>query len=204
MWQPIDAKTGTAFTIPRTGWPVLIHGAPKTGASFFTVVLCADLIRRGQKVVLLCAQGAAIRALQTELGLVRPASKFSAVTAAATPVLEEMQVVTLLQRHNADLMTSLRALSDWSERVVVIKNAEQILSPQLWAVVQSHPKLIISGDFSTMIIDVDENNFPTRILFSTTPGSWHHQRLPLPTYVGDAVIGKKHQPLIVQELANRK
>lgn len=199
MWQPIDAQTGKQIVFKPSDWPIAIHGAPKSGSSFFTIVLVADLIRRGEKVVFMCAKGEAIRALQVELGLSQPVAKYAEVTSGAATDLKEMQLVTLLKRKSADLVMSLRALSDWSERVVVIKNAEETLTPELWGIVRSHKKLILSGDFAKEKVDVDQKLFSSSIIFSRSPGHWHHQRSSLPTFIGDAIIEKKQQQLIVRE-----
>lgn len=199
MWQPIDTKTGQPLVLKTADWPIVIHGTQKSGSSFFTVALVADLVRRGDKVVFICAKGEAIRTLQAELGLNQPASKYSEVTSTAATDLKDMQLVTLFKRKGTDLVAELRALSDWSERVVVINNVEEILTPDLWAIVRSHKKLILSGDFEKEKADVDQNLFSSSIPFSRSPGHWHHQRGQLPTFIGDAIIGKKHQQLIVRE-----
>lgn len=199
MWQPIDTQTGKPLILKQSDWPIIIHGAPKAGSSFFTVVLTADLIRRGDKVVFMCAKGEAIRALQAELGLAQPAAKYQEVTSGAAENLKDMQLVTLFKKRGTNLVTALRALPDWSERVVIIKNAEEILTPELWAIVRPHKKLILSGDFEKEKVDVDQNIFSSNILFSRSPGHWHHQRGLLPTYIGDALIAGKHRQLIVRE-----
>lgn len=199
MWQPVETQTGKRLALKAADWPIAIHGAPKSGASFFTIVLTADLIRRGEKVVFICAQGEAIRSLQTELGLGRPAAKYKEVTGEAAVDLKDMQLVTLFKKRGTNLVTALRALPDWSERVVVIKNVEEILTPELWAIVRPHKKLILSGDFEKEKIGIDEKMFTSKILFSVAPGHWHHQRGSLPTFIGDGVVNGKIKLLIVRE-----
>lgn len=199
MWQPIDTQTGKRVVLKLSDWPIVIHGTPKSGSSYFTTVLTADLIRHGGKVVFMCAKGDAIRTLQAELGLNQPMSKYSEVTSVAATDLKDMQLVTLFKHKGTDLVTSLRALSDWSERVVVINNVEEILTPELWVIVRPHKKLILSGDLEKEKADVDQKLFSSSILFSRSPGHWYHQRSQLPTYIGDAIIGKKQQQLIVRE-----
>jgi hypothetical protein len=199
MWQPINTETGQPLILKTADWPIAIHGTPKSGSSYFTTVLTANLIRRGEKVVFMCTKGDAIRALQAELDLNQPASKYSEVTSGAATDLKDMKLVTLFKRKGTDLVASLRALSDWSERVVVINNVEEILTLELWAIVRPQKKLILSGDFAKEKVDVDQKLFSSSILFSRSPGHWHHQRSQLPTYIGDAMVGKKQQQLIVRE-----
>ncbi len=201
MWQPVDAATGREITWPPADWPILIHGASKAGASFFTVALTADLIRRGERMVFMCANGEAIRAWQYELALNKPAVKYSAVGSLAATALVEMQLVTLFKRRGTDLLTSLCALKDWGERIVVIKNVEELLRSELWAVVKSHPRLILSGDFAKTKIDIDPKLFNTQILFSEAPGHWPCQRASLPTYIGEVYQGSRRCQTIVRQVA---
>lgn len=200
MWRPVDAITNKPLTFVASDWPMLIHGAPSSGASFCTITLAAENIRLGKKVVFLCARGEAIRALQRELDLHRPAAKFTTVTSTAASALEDMQLVTLFQPRRRNLLESLRALKDWGERIVIIDNAEEVLTPALWAVVQSHVHLIISGDFRKTTFQIDDKHFPTTILFSPAPRHWRHQRDPLPSYIGQVFKPEKFRTCIVQEV----
>ncbi|MEK7637418.1 MAG: hypothetical protein AAB402_03495 [Patescibacteria group bacterium] len=200
MWIPVDAETDQPAVFSDSDWPLLIHGASKSGAAFFTVALTAELIRRGERVVFICAAGEAIRALQSELQLKPSAAHFSRVSRQAAAVLEEMQLVTLLKRRGTDPLTSLRALKDWNQRAVVIVNVEDTLTPQLWAVVKSHRRLILSGDFEKEKIDIDQKIFSSSILFSVSPGHWHRQRSSLPTYIGQVFRGRRSFQTILREV----
>lgn len=202
MWHAVEAKSERPVSFTKERWPILIHGTPKSGALFFTVVLTAGFIKQGKQVVFLCSQGEAIRALQKELGLDKPAGTFTAVTSSAASALENMHLVTLFKQRHTNLLESLRALKDWSQRIVVVNNADVVLTPELWAVVKFHRQLIVSGDFEKIKFDVGENTFPTVILFSPSPGHWHRQRQSLPSYIGDVHQAKKQFQVILRETAD--
>lgn len=198
MWRPIDATTEQPLVWSKRDWPIAIHGTPKQGSSFYTVALTADLIRRGVRVVYLCAKAEGVRALQEELAIRRAATTYQSVTASASTELRDMQLVTIIKKSGVDILESLRALVDWSERVIVIKNCDQLLTPALWAVVKPHRQLVLSGDFSHLPFDVDPKIFSTSIGFSAWPSEWPYQRGSLPTYVGDGYRAGRHFQTIVQ------
>ncbi len=200
MWQPIDVQTGKRVVLKKNDWPILIHGTPKAGSSFYTVALTAELIRRGEKIVFLCAHADAIKALTTELVVQQPEVHDTSVSAKTATALEDMQLVTLMRRPNMNLVTSLRALHDWSERVVVIKNIDEVITPELWAVVKTHQKLCLSGDATKMQFEIPIDSFSTMILFSPGPEHWLHQRPALPTYIGDVSQSRRQWQTILREV----
>lgn len=164
--------------------PFLIHGREGGGASFATVVLAAELVRAGEPVVWLCHRPTAIRALQTELGMTGQASVTSKeVSASVARPLAESQLVTM---HGAGdfLLTSLRALPDWDQRWVMVKNVETTLSPALWHVLERHPRLVLSGDCTHVTQSFQPAAWPTKILYSDPPRSWSMPWTELAPYVG--------------------
>lgn len=199
MWQPINTHTNQHVTFSTKDWPLLIHGAPKAGSSFFTVALTARYVQQGKKVVFLCAKGDAIRALQQELMLGKPMEKHATVTSSAINALEDMQLVTLMKKRGSDILETLRSLKDWGERIVVVKNVEEMLTPALWAVLKPHRHLIVSGDFEKMNFEIDANHFTTAILFSVAPAHWKRQRTSLPSYIGDVYQGDQRWQTILRE-----
>lgn len=202
MWQPVNAETERPLTFPPAAWPILIHGAEKSGASLYTVMLTAMLVRRGLPVVFICAHSEAIRALQTELGIGRPSARSAKVDGPTATALEHLQLIAFLKRQDTDILGSLRALRDWSDRVVVVKNAETILTPEFWETIQSHRRLIVSGDFNQRRNLFRPDAFRSTILFSEPPGSWGLERGPMPTYVGVMRQGRRRFPTIVREQAD--
>lgn len=201
MWQPIDANTGRPIDLKSADWPLVIHGKPKAGSSFFTITLVADLLRRGRRVVFFCAHGQAIRALQQELALPAPMTRAKKITSSVAVQLENMQLVTFFRRPKMDMVQSLRSLRDWSDRIVVIKNAEEILTPALWEILRPHQNLILSGDMSTLKTAVDPQHFATTILFSDSLSTWTIQRNALPTYIGECHQKRGIRQVIVRQVA---
>ncbi len=202
MWQPIDTTTGKRLTLKSSDWPFLVHGTVKSGSSFFTIALTADLIRHGQKVVCICARGEELRLLQKELNIDKSESTFSEVTSSAADTLENMQLVSLFKRKGVDVITSLRALKDWSERVVVINNVEDVLTTELWEILQTHTHYVLSGDFEKLPFEIDQQILPLQIFFSASPVHWRKQRSKLPSYIGEGYRGSEHFLTIVKEIEN--
>ncbi len=198
-WQPVNTETNKALKFATKDWPILINGAPKAGASFFTVALTAELIRQRKKVVFMCAKGEAIRALKKELNITEPLVRGHDVTGTVATSLSDMQLVTLFQQKSMDMVNALRSLEDWNKRMVVMKNVEDILTPELWVVIKSHKQLVLSGDFSRLNFEIDTTVFRTAILFSPSPEHWKRQRSQLPTYIGDVYQGESNYQTIVSE-----
>lgn len=199
MWQPVDAHTERPLTWPANAWPVVIHGQEKSGASLYTVALTADFIRRGWPVVFICAHGEAIRTLQRELGIGHPLVRSPELTTTNAETLEDMQLVTLMRKKGFDLPSALEALHDWRERIVVVKNIESVLTPDLWQLVGSHHRCVLAGDAVTTPIDLGRTTFGSTMLFSDAPATWTRQRPTLPTYVGYGFRGARRFQTILRE-----
>ena len=199
-WQPFNAATEQSVVFSECDWPILLHGVPKSGLSFYTIVLTADLIRRGERVVFICAKGEAIRSLQTELDLITPAAKYSQIDRGASQALEAMQLVTIMNRPNFDLLAAVRNLKDWGERIVVVKNADALLSKELWSLLRPHHRLIIAGDLKASKIKLAPSDFSTAIYFSPPPATWSVKLATRPTYVGHVYQANKNFLTIVRDL----
>jgi hypothetical protein len=201
MWQPLEVSTDQPVRFSPADWPVAIHGHRQSGASFFTSVIVADLIRRGERVVLVCADGQSIREVQAELAMPRPAVKFRAVTTEAATKLEDMQLVTLLQRRAVNLADSLGGIQDRADRMVIVQGVESLMTAELWSIIESQPRMILSGDWSKVGLSIDLKKFPVRILFSEAPDSWPDQRPPNPSYIGIMQTGSTCRQFIARDVA---
>ncbi|MBI5466972.1 MAG: hypothetical protein HY975_02040 [Candidatus Kerfeldbacteria bacterium] len=199
MWQPSSGEAGRSFRLADRDYPCIIHGAEKSGASFFTIALTADLVRQGQPVVFICAKSAGVLALQRELELLAPGVKTKEIGSQTAAQLEEHQLVTIFSHRPADILVHLRALHDWAERVMVIKNIDTLLTPGVWATVQSHRQLILSGDVASTSAPILERNFRSSIAFSKWPAGWLDIRQPLPTYAGEYRHGKIVKQVFLSE-----
>lgn len=198
-WRIVDAGAGKPVVIPKDGHPVIINGVAKSGASFFTVVLTAELVRADEPVLFMCAHSEGVRSLRQELGLKKPAVVASSITDQVEASLESSRLVTLFNKDPNFILRSLGALKDWRDRIVVIKNAETILSPALWATVKTHQRLIVSGDIRGLNEPITYNQFKTVVAFSDWPMSAPYQRGDLPPYIGALQQGSHKQNLIVAE-----
>lgn len=199
-WRFVDATTQRPLTWDEGDWPCFIHGAERSGASFSTIILTAELVRRGQNVAFLCARAEAVLALERELRLDRPKVRAKAVTRATASPLAESQLVTMHHDRGEFLLRSLRALSDWSERIVVVKNVERVLTPGLWSVLQTHPRLILSGDAGRLPINLPTDHFFRLIGFSTWPDGWSMTRpANLPKYAGHMIQRGQERTVIALE-----
>jgi hypothetical protein len=202
MWQPIEAETEKHWRLHDQDWPVLIHGAEQAGSSFFTIALTADLVRSGEKVVFLCARGQGVRSLEEELGGRKPDLKIKQVDHAHLNELTDLPLITFFSKSSEFLLNSLRALPDWDERVVVLKNFDITLDAATWAVLRSHHKLIISGDAEHSRVPLSPSMFNSMIAFSSWPVSWGMHKRTLPKYIGDSRLAGQERQLIVKEIPN--
>lgn len=187
MWEAYRADTNRPFTLGERDYPCLIHGRPGSGASFFTVILAAALIRREIPVVFLCAKAEAVRALTAELGLGPPEVGADRVTARNEPELERHLLITFIKQNRTFLADSLRQLGDREDRVIVLKNIEEIMTPELWHLVKDQRHLIVSGDVDRITGPFPTTIWKTRLAFSPWQSAWGEARpFQTPSYVGTA------------------
>lgn len=164
-------------------FPLLIHGREGSGASYATVVLAAELVRAGQPVVWLCARPPAVVALQRELDLNKPAPVAGReVDGRSIKPLSHSQLVAVHGRADF-LLRSLRALDDWAERYVIMKNIEETMTPATWAVLKDHPRLVCSGDVGRMKWGLPKESWRSTIAFSEWPSGWPIKNDPAPPYI---------------------
>lgn len=138
-------ETGAILRFGDEDLPLVIHGAPKTGASHFSLSVVADLFAQGRKILLFTAFPAAredFLAQTAELGRtsfdIVDASQIPA--AAADAVIVKSGVIALF-------LETLKRLPDLAERIVFIKNVEAVLTSEIVELVRSHSRLVLSGDF---------------------------------------------------------
>lgn len=200
MWQPVNAETEQPWWPTAKQWPIALHAREKTGGSFFTVAVAAECVRRHQPTVFLCAHAQAIQSLKTELHLDQPNVETTTVkTSAVATQLKDSLLVTMMHQPKYSLVEVLRALPDWNSRIIIIKNVESILTPELWSVVQDHRWLLLSGDFRKLQTKIDINRFVSRLAFSDPPSNWnfppHHQ----PPYIATLHVHSTTTSLFLRE-----
>jgi len=180
-------------------FPMLIHGAGGSGVSLATIVIAAELVRAEESVVFLSRWPMVVKRLQEELGL----SKQLDVTApslraeVATP-LSESRLVTM-HGNSEFLLRSMRALPHWADRYVVLKNCEETLTPDLFAIIKDHPRLILSGDVVETKLDLTTVGWASQTAFSKPPSWFGFDKKPWPKYIGLTKRHGKYDELIVTE-----
>lgn len=199
-WRIVDADSGKPAVITNANYPAIIHGAAKSGASFFTVILTAELVRADEAIVFMCAHGEGVQSLRHELGLKKSVVAAREINSRIKPVLESSRLVTLFNKRPDFLQRSLAALSDWRDRTVLINNAETILYPALWDMIKTHQRLVISGDIRGLEGSITYYQFKTAIAFSPWPNSAPYQRGDMPPYIGAMRQGFHGQNLLVTEI----
>lgn len=178
---------------------MLLHGAEGSGASLATIVLAAEEVRAEQPVVFLCRWPMAVKRLQDELELSKkPDVAAPSLRAEVAIPLSESRLVTM-HGNSAFLLRSFRALPHWNERIVIIKNCEETLSPDLWAAVQDHPRVVISGDIIQTAVDLSGHPWQMMSAFSVPPAWWSFPNTPWPKYIGRSKHRERFREMMVVE-----
>lgn len=162
--------------------PILISGAEKTGSSFFTVCLLANLLKSGHKVIFFSAHPAAKEEFRSQAGV----------------NLENALIID--SENEDDFIDTIKNISDLSERVVLIKNIDSY-SQKLFEVVKDLKLVIFSGDldkcqFAGYLL---RNNFSSKIFFSYSEIYPIEDLKSLPKYSGK-IISDKYNGVIKLEV----
>lgn len=191
--------TGHRARVNASWLPMLIHGSEGSGASLATIVLAAEEVRAERPVVFLSRWPMAVKRLQDELGLSsKPEVATPSLRSEVASPLAESRLVTM-HGQASFLLRSLRALPHWQDRMVVVKNCDETLSPDLWAVIQDHPQLVLSGDLSQTKIDVTNQTWKTMLAFSKPPKWFEYPEKAWPKYLGLLKRGGDFEELLVAE-----
>ncbi len=156
--------------LTKNGFPILIHGAEKTGASFFSICLLTDLLKTGMKAFLFSAYPMAKEEFRKQI------------------VGYEDGAIIIDSGDEQALVEALQETPDLDERVVLIKNIDNY-SLNLFNAVKDLKLIILSGDldkfkFSNSLID---ENFSTKILFSPSEKYSQYDLSDLPKYSGKMI-----------------
>lgn len=162
--------------------PVLISGAEKTGSSFFTVCLLANLLKSGHKVILFSAHSAAKEEFRGQVGA----------------DLENALIID--SEKEEDFIEIIKNISDLSERVVLIKNIDSY-SQKLFETVKDLKFVIFSGDLDKCQFanDLLKKSFCSKILFSYSEIYPIENLKSLPKYSGK-IISEKYNGVIKLEV----
>jgi len=158
--------------------PMLISGAEKTGTSFFTVCLLANLLQNGHKVILFSAHAAAKEEFRNQVGA-------------------NLNNALIIDSENEDeFIEILKNIKDLSDRVILIKNIDSY-SQKLFNFVKDFRLVIFSGDLDKCAFadELLKNKFNTKIFFSYSEKYALKEPKSLPKYSG-MIISGHHNGLI--------
>lgn len=132
-------------------FPILISGAEKTGSSFFSICLTAELLKNGYKVLFLSAYPMAKDDFKKQVG---------------TKV--ENSIIVESGEEN-DLIKAIKDIPDLRERIVLLKNID-VYSNKIFNILEDLQLVIFSGDLDkcTFVNSLVHKNFPTKIFFSSS------------------------------------
>ncbi|MFA4942612.1 MAG: hypothetical protein WC564_03190 [Patescibacteria group bacterium] len=130
-------------------FPILIHGVEKSGASFFSVCLLADLLKDGMKVLLFSAYPMAKEEFKKQI------------------IGYEDNAIIIDSGEEQDFINTINNTSDLSERIVLIKNIDNY-SSKLFDAVRDLKLVIFSGDLNKCKFadELVNKTFASKILFS--------------------------------------
>ncbi len=144
--------------------PILISGKEGSGASYFSLCLIADFLRRGHKILFFSAFPAA------KIDLMRQVSDLDRGNCEFVKNGDPIQgkrAVILESSDEADIINEVKRVADLEERVIFFKNMDKY-SSALFSAVNSTPRLIVSGDVDkcAFVTDLSKKDFSTMIFFS--------------------------------------
>ncbi|MFA6514291.1 MAG: hypothetical protein WCT50_03335 [Patescibacteria group bacterium] len=158
--------------------PILISGAEKTGSSFFTICLLANLLKDGHKVILFSAHQAAKEEFRRQVGV------------------DLNNALIIDSESEDDFIDIIKNTADLLERVVLIKNIDSY-SQKLFDAVKDLKLVIFSGDLDKCQFadDLLKKDFSTKIFFSYSKKSPIESLKLLPKYSGK-IFSEKYNGVI--------
>ncbi|MGE5426014.1 MAG: hypothetical protein ACM3PZ_02985 [Bacillota bacterium] len=158
--------------------PILISGAEKTGSSFFTVCLLANLLKNGHKVILFSAHPAAKEEFKSQIGN------------------ELGNALIIDSEKEVDFIETIKNIPDLSQRIVLIKNIDRY-SKKIFEAVKDLTLVIFSGDLDKCQFSDDllKKSFASKIFFSYSKKNPVEKLKLLPKYFG-FIVSEKHNGII--------
>lgn len=160
-------------------FPMLISGGCKSGTSFFSVCLMAELFKRGEKEVFFTAYTPAKDEFRKQLGA----------------SINDNAMIIDSGDENAFLQ-EIEEIKDLEERIVLVKNMENY-SLKLFDKLKDKKLVIFSGDMDKCEFgdNLAEKDFKTKIFFSYPKKIKVENKIELPKYKG-LIISDKYNCLI--------
>ena len=163
----------------KEDFPMLINGADKSGASFFSISLLANLFENGEKVLLFSAYDPAKEEFRKQLDN-----------------LINNDALIIESGDEENFIKELNKVSDISNRIVLCKNIENY-SANLFNKLKDQELVIFSGDIDKCEFgeQLANKDFKTKIFFSYPEKIIVENKIELPKYKG-LVISSKYNGVI--------
>lgn len=163
----------------KEDFPMLINGADKSGASFFSISLLVNLFENGEKVLLFSAFDPAKEEFRKQL---------------SDSINENALIIESGDEEN--FIKELDKVSDLSNRIVLCKNVENY-SFNLFNKLKDQELVIFSGDIDKCEFgeQVANKDFKTKIFFSYPEKLEIENKIELPKYKG-LIISQKYNGVI--------
>ena len=158
--------------------PILISGAEKTGSSFFTICLLANLLKNRHKVILFSAYPAAKEEFRNQVGA-------------------DLKNALIIDSENEnDFINIIKNISDLSERVLLIKNIDSY-SQKIFDATKNLKLVIFSGDLDKCEFadELLKKSFSSKIFFSYSEKYPLEDLKLLPKYSGK-IVSEKYKGII--------
>lgn len=152
------------YHIGEENLPCLVHYAPKTGGSHFSVAMVADLFLRGSKILFLTAYP---MAKDNFLQQIEGKESITAFITDESQLSTDAQAIILESGNEKLFLKAVETLGDLSERVVFVKNME-LFSDAVFDACLKLQKIIFSGDLDKCSVKKQtiDKQFRTIVLFS--------------------------------------
>ena len=154
------------YHIDENSLPCLIHYVPKTGGSYFSVALVANLFLRGSKILFLTAYPIA---KENFLQQIKGEQSKSAFITDESELNTDVQVINLDSGNEQLVLKAVEKLGDLNERVVFVKNME-VFGDAVFESCLKLQKIILSGDVDKCSAkkQISDKQFKTIVLFSNS------------------------------------
>ena len=159
-------------------FPILISGAEKSGSSFFSFCLLANLLKIGNKVIIFSAHPAAKEEFRNQIGT-------------------DLNNSLIIDSENEDYFINIiKTIPDLSGRIILIKNIDSY-SQKLFEAVKDIKLVIFSGDLDKCQFadDLLKKSFASKIFFSYSDKNPVEELKLLPKYFG-VIVGEKYNGVV--------
>jgi len=152
------------YHIGEDGLPCLIHYAPKTGGSYFSVAMVADLFLRGSKILFLTAYP---MAKDNFLQQIKGSKSKTTFVTEESQLNTDAQAIILESGNEKLFLQAVKKLDDLNECVVLVKNME-VFSDAVFDSCLKLQKIILSGDVDKCSAkkQISDKQYKTIVLFS--------------------------------------